>query len=151
MLNELTEENFPRRKPAGLTFWHWQRGQMSLWQFFFHFFVVFHQQRSVEKTGPEIYKTPRQKSSKSLAQFRSKLLGFFFVFAWVIAWFVMIFGINTTSDDSKLLYVSLRAVRRVKFETILKYHKWCLCQISCTSQAIISLYNYPQKVCNFHM
>ena len=40
----------------------------------------------------------------------------------------MIFGINTTSDNSKLLYVSSRAVRRVKFETILKYHKWYLCQ-----------------------
>ena len=29
----------------------------------------------------------------------------------------VIFGINTTSDISKLLYVILRAVRRVKFET----------------------------------
>ena len=29
----------------------------------------------------------------------------------------MIFGINTTSDISKLLYVISRAVRRVKFET----------------------------------
>ena len=28
------------------------------------------------------------------------------------------------SDISKLLYVISRAVRRVKFETILKYHKW---------------------------
>ena len=35
----------------------------------------------------------------------------------------MIFGINTTSDVSKLLYVISRAVRRVKFETILKYHE----------------------------
>ena len=34
----------------------------------------------------------------------------------------MIFDINTTSDISKLLYVILRAVRRVKFETFLKYH-----------------------------
>ena len=42
----------------------------------------------------------------------------------------MIFGINTTNDISKLLYVISRAVRRVKFETILKYHKWYLCQIS---------------------
>ena len=42
----------------------------------------------------------------------------------------MIFGINTTSDISKLLYVISRAVRRVKFETILKYHEWYLCQIS---------------------
>ena len=34
---------------------------------------------------------------------------------------MVIFGINTTSDlISKLLYVISRAVRRVKFETILK-------------------------------
>ena len=50
-------------------------------------------------------------------------------FVWVIAQFVVIFGINTTSDISKLLYVISRAVRRVKFETILKYHEWYLCQI----------------------
>ena len=31
-----------------------------------------------------------------------------------------------------LLYVISWAVRRVKFETILKYHEWYLCQISCT-------------------
>ena len=37
---------------------------------------------------------------------------------------------------SKLLYVMSRAVRRVKFETILKYHKWYLCQISRTNHAI---------------
>ena len=36
----------------------------------------------------------------------------------------MIFGINTTSDISKLLYEISRAVRRVKFETILKYHEF---------------------------
>ena len=70
---------------------------------------------------------------------------------YVIAWFVVIFGINTTSDISKLLYVISRAVRRVKFVTILKYHKWYLCQISRTNHAIICLYYYPQKVCNFHM
>ena len=34
------------------------------------------------------------------------------------------------SGISKLLYVISRAVRRVKFETILKYHEWYLCQIS---------------------
>ena len=32
----------------------------------------------------------------------------------------MIFGINTTSDISKLLYVVSRAFRRVKFETNLE-------------------------------
>ena len=63
----------------------------------------------------------------------------------------MIFGINTTSKISKLLYVISRAVRRVKFKTIVKYHKWCLCQISRTNHAIICLYYYPRKVCNFHM
>ena len=35
-------------------------------------------------------------------------------------------------DISNLLYVISRAVRRVKFVTILKYHEWYLCQISCT-------------------
>ena len=45
-----------------------------------------------------------------------------------------------------LLYEISQAFRRVKFETILKYHKWYLWQISRTNQAIICLYNYPQKV-----
>ena len=63
----------------------------------------------------------------------------------------MIFGINTTSDISKLLYVISQAVRRVKFGTILKYPEWCLCQISRTNYAIICLYYYPQQVCKFHM
>ena len=46
----------------------------------------------------------------------------------VIAWFVVIFGIYTTSDILKLLYVISRAVRRVKYETVLKYHEWyCSC------------------------
>ena len=36
----------------------------------------------------------------------------------------MIFGINTTSEISKLLYIISRAFGRVKFETILKYHEW---------------------------
>ena len=40
----------------------------------------------------------------------------------------MIFGINTTSDISKKLYVISRAVRPVKFETILKYHEWYFIQ-----------------------
>ena len=64
---------------------------------------------------------------------------------------VEIFGINTTSDISKLLYVISRAVRRLKFETILKYHEWYLCQISRTNYAIICLYYYPQMFCSFHM
>ena len=59
---------------------------------------------------------------------------------WVIAWFVAIFGINTTSDISKLSYVISRAVRLVKFETILKYHEWYLCQISRTNHATICLH-----------
>ena len=50
---------------------------------------------------------------------------------------MVIFGINTMSDISKLLYVISRAVRRVKFVTILKYHEWYLCQISRTNHAII--------------
>ncbi|CAH3189109.1 unnamed protein product, partial [Porites evermanni] len=40
-------------------------------------------------------------------------------------------------DISKLLSVISRAVRRVKFETILNYHEWFLCQISRTNHAII--------------
>ena len=48
---------------------------------------------------------------------------------YIIAWFVVIFAINTTSDISKLLYVISRADRRVEFETILKYHECYLCQI----------------------
>ena len=44
----------------------------------------------------------------------------------------------TTSDISKLLYVISQAVRRVKFETIFKYHEWYLCQISHTNHAIIN-------------
>ena len=39
----------------------------------------------------------------------------------------------------------------MKFETIFKYHDRYLCQISRTNHAIICLYYYPQKVCNFHM
>ena len=53
---------------------------------------------------------------------------------------------HTTSDISKLLYVISQAVRRVKFETIFKYHEWYLCQISRTNLAIICLYYYPQKI-----
>ena len=53
------------------------------------------------------------------------------------------------SDISKLLYVISRAVRRVKFGTILKYHEWYLCKISLTNPAIICLYYYPQKVVIF--
>ena len=56
-----------------------------------------------------------------------------------------IFGINTMSDISKLLYVISRAVRRVKFETILKYHEWSLCQISRTNHAIILFILLPAK------
>ena len=65
---------------------------------------------------------------------------------------VAIFGM-TTSDISKLLlvYVISRSVRRVKFETILKYHEWYLCQISRTNHAIICLYYCPQKIGSFHM
>ena len=47
------------------------------------------------------------------------------------------FGINTTSDISELLYVTSRAVRPVKFETILKYHERYLCQISRKNHAIV--------------
>ena len=39
-----------------------------------------------------------------------------------------------------LLYVISQAVRRVKFETILKYHEWCLCQTSRTNHSIKYLF-----------
>ena len=39
----------------------------------------------------------------------------------------MIFGINTTIVTRNF---TSRYVRRVKFETIMKYHQWYLCQIS---------------------
>ena len=48
-------------------------------------------------------------------------------------------------------YVISRAVRREKFETILKHHEWYLCQISRTKHAIICLYYYLQRFFNFHM
>ena len=70
---------------------------------------------------------------------------------WVVAWLVVISGINTTSDISNLLYAISRTVRRVKFETILKYHEWYLCKISCTNHAMICLYYFWQTFCNFHM
>ena len=64
---------------------------------------------------------------------------------------VVIFGISTKSNVSKLLSVTSQAVRQVKFDTILKYHEWYLCQISHTNHAIICLCYYSQKVCNFLM
>ena len=51
----------------------------------------------------------------------------------------MIFGINTTSDISKLFYIISRASE--KFGAILKYYKWYLCQISRTIHAINCLYH----------
>ena len=57
----------------------------------------------------------------------------------------------TTSDISILSYVISRALRWVKFETIFKHHEWYLCQISRTNPAVICLYYYPQRFCNFHM
>ena len=58
----------------------------------------------------------------------------------------MIFGINITSDISKLLYVISRAVRRVKCDTILKYHEWYLCML-----LFVYTTTHAQMVCNFHM
>ena len=40
-------------------------------------------------------------------------------------------------DISKLLYIISRAVRRVKFETILKYHSSYLCQISTSRKRFV--------------
>ena len=60
-----------------------------------------------------------------------------------------LFGINTMSDISKLLYVISRAVRRVKLETILKYHDWYLCQISRINHAIFFYTTTRKKVVIF--
>ena len=54
-------------------------------------------------------------------------------------------GVNTMSE------IISPAVRRVKFETIWKHHKWYLYQISHTNHAIICLCYYPQRFCNFHI
>ena len=67
-----------------------------------------------------------------------------------MAWFVLTFGINSTRDISKLCYVILRAARRLKFETILKYHECYLCQMSPTNHAIICLYYY-RNVREYHL
>ena len=45
--------------------------------------------------------------------------------------------------------IVIRNFTRLKFETILKYHKWYLSQISRTNHAVICLYHFPQKDCNF--
>ena len=63
---------------------------------------------------------------------------------YVIAWFVVIFDINTTTDISKLLYVISRAARRVKFETILKWKEWYLCPKSCTKM-LLFVYTTTRK------
>ena len=43
----------------------------------------------------------------------------------------MIFGINTTHDISKLSQISLaKRLVKLRITIILKYHSWCLCQIS---------------------
>ena len=52
----------------------------------------------------------------------------------------MIFGINTTSDISKLFDKISRAARQVKFGTILKYHKWYLWQISHVQIMLLFVY-----------
>ena len=76
-------------------------------------------------------------NKRSFVSSTSRLLS---VLSTIIAWFVAIFGTNTTSDISKLLYVISLADRRVKFEATLKYHECYLCQISLTKHAIICLY-----------
>ena len=71
---------------------------------------------------------------------------------WVREWFVVIFGIITTSGISKLFYIISRALRRVKFGAILNYHDWHLCQISHTIHAITCLYyNLRNSVIKHHL
>ena len=61
----------------------------------------------------------------------------------MMAWFVVIFGINTTCDISKLSQISL-AQRLVKLYviTIPKYHSWHLCQISLQIMLLPILINH---------
>ena len=46
----------------------------------------------------------------------------------------------------EIVIVILQAVRRVKFETILKYHEWYLCQMSRTNHAILIAFNKQLKL-----
>ena len=48
----------------------------------------------------------------------------------------MIFGVNITIP---------RAVRRVKFETTLKYHEWYLCQIDHVQIKLLFVYTTTPK------
>ena len=82
-----------------------------------------------------------------------KVANQYFIWKLLPQYFSVICLVNSMicSDISKLLYVISRALRRVKFETILKYHEQYLCKISRTNHAIICLYYCPQKVCNFHV
>ena len=73
-----------------------------------------------------------------------------FLYVWIIAWFIVIFRMNTTSDISKLLHVISRAVRRVKFQDNEMSRVVFMPNITYKSCYYL-LYYYPQKVCNFHM
>ena len=42
---------------------------------------------------------------------------------------MVVFGKNSADGISKLLCIVSQAERRVKFEKIVKYHRWYLCQI----------------------
>ena len=80
------------------------------------------------------------------------------LFSWDILIFDICIGNSMISSDIwhkylewcfKIVISNSWAVRQVKFETILKYHEWYLCQISRTNHAVICLYYYPQKVVIF--
>ena len=60
----------------------------------------------------------------------------------IIAWFVAIFGINTTSDIQHCYTEFWNITSGINAE----YHVQII-----LNHAIICLYYYPQKVCNFHM
>ena len=45
-----------------------------------------------------------------------------YIYLYRLAWFVVVFGINTTSDISKLLYVSLRQFWNISSGIYAKYH-----------------------------
>ena len=58
---------------------------------------------------------------------------------------------HVRENPKSTIYTNLRQFSNITSGIYAKYHEWYLCQISRANHAIICLYYYPQKVCNFHM
>ena len=96
-----------------------------------------------KSTGHNYLRQPSATIGRSFLSYHNQNVQYRFLHFHII-----VFRIGNSmigSDISKLLRVISRAVRRVKFETILKYHEWYLCQISCTNHAIICSHYYTRK------